>query len=180
MTDKKDKAIFLDRDGTINVDKGYVHKKEDLEFLPNAIEGMRKMQNSGYRLIITTNQSGIGKGLYGLEEYFAFREEILKQLVIHAIFVSAEYFCQHIAEDNCDCRKPRIGMLEKAAKDFDLNLRECWVVGNSERDIVAGIVADCRTIRILRAGEKSSLILPDFTAKDMLEAAEYILNNENK
>ena len=175
-----DKVVFLDRDGTIIVDKGYVHKKKDLEFLPNAVKGMKKLQNSGYRLIIASNQSGIGRGYFSKEDYFDFRHYMDEKLRKNKVSITAEYFCPHVPEDNCDCRKPRIGMLEKAARIFNLNLRECWMIGDSERDIQAGKSAGCRTIQILIGEEKTSLILPDFTARDLLEAADYILGNKNK
>ncbi len=174
------KAVFLDRDGTVNVDKGYVHKIKDLEFLPNAIKGLRKLQDAGYKLIIASNQSGIGRGLYAENEYFNFRDEMHKKLRKQGISITAEYFCPHIQEDNCDCRKPGTGMLEKAANGFNLNLRECWMIGDSERDVVAGITAGCSTIHVLTGDKANSLILPDFKAKDLLEAAEYILADKNK
>jgi D,D-heptose 1,7-bisphosphate phosphatase len=177
------KAIFLDRDGTINIDKGYVHKIEDLEFLPNAIEGLRKLQKE-YRLIIATNQSGIARGYYTEEDYFIFRNEMHKRLKEQGILITAEYFCPHHPKEGigkykvyCNCRKPKTGMLEQAAKDFNLNLNECWVIGDNVSDIDAGINANCRTIHVLTGEKTEPIIYANFVAKDLAEAANYILNN---
>jgi len=166
------KAIFLDRDGTINIDKGYVYKPEDLKFLPGAINGLRKLQEE-YKLIIITNQSGIGRGYYSKDDYFNFRDYMHKKLRKHGISITAEYFCPHNPEDNCNCRKPKTGMLEQAANGFDLNLKECWMIGDSSKDIQAGKNAGCKTIRVL-TGEENQIDYADFVARDLTEAAAYI------
>jgi D,D-heptose 1,7-bisphosphate phosphatase len=170
------KAIFLDRDGTINVDKGYIHKIEDLEILPNVIEGLKKLYGFGYKLIIITNQSGIGRGYYTEENYFALRDEMHKRLKNQGVLIIAEYFCPHNPEDNCKCRKPKTGMLEQAAKDFNLDLKECWMIGDKSLDIAAGKNAGCRTIHILTGHITSPLKEANFFTKDMIEAADYILH----
>lgn len=174
----KNKAVFLDRDGTINVDKDYVYKLEDLEILPNVIEGLKKLQKE-YKLIIVTNQSGIARGYYTESDYINFRNELLKRLNKRGIFLSGDYRCPHIKEDNCNCRKPKTGMLEEAARNFNLDLRECWMIGDSLSDIQAGKNAGCRTIHVL-TGEHEPVSYADFVAIDMMGAADYILNNKNK
>jgi len=177
------KAIFLDRDGTINIDKCYVHKIEDLEFLPNAIEGLKKLQRE-YKLIIITNQSGIARGFYTEKDYFTFRDEMHKKLRERGILITAEYFCPHhpkgIIEKYkvyCNCRKPKIGMLEQAVKDFNLNLNECWMIGDNISDIGAGKNASCRTIHVLTGEQKEPIVYANFVAKDLIEVADYILND---
>ena len=177
------KAIFLDRDGTINIDEGYVHKIEDLEFIPNVTEGLRRLQKE-YQLIIVSNQTGIGRGYYTEEDYFAFRNEMHKRLKEQGILITAEYFCPHHPEKGigkyrvyCNCRKPKIGMLEQAAQDFNLNLNECWMIGDNVSDIDAGKNANCRTIHVLTGEKKEPIVYADFVAKDLIEAANYILNN---
>ncbi len=183
----ENKAVFLDRDGTINVDKGYVYKIEDLEILPNVVEGLKLLRQAGYKLIIITNQSGIARGYYTEEDYFRFKKEMHEKLKEHEIFINAEYFCPHHPngtiekyKSDCDCRKPKTGMLEQAARDFNLNLRESWMIGDSLRDIQTGKNAGCRTIHILIREEKNLVKEAEFVARDMLEAAHYILNNKNK
>jgi D,D-heptose 1,7-bisphosphate phosphatase len=175
-----DKAIFLDRDGTLNQDFGYVHKTRDLVILPGVTEGLKALQREGYKLIIVTNQSGIGRGYYTKEQYLKFRDFFHKKLSKEGITITAEYFCPHIPEDNCDCRKPKPGMLEQAAKLFNVNLRDCWMIGDSEEDILTGRNAGCRTIQILAEKDKKPIDNADFIAKDLVGAANYILNKDNK
>jgi D-glycero-D-manno-heptose 1,7-bisphosphate phosphatase len=178
------KAIFLDRDGTITNSGDHIYKIEDLVFLPRVIEGLKKLQETGYKFIIVTNQAGIAKGLFSENEYFAFRNELYKRLDEQGILIDAEYFCPHHINGvigkykfDCNCRKPKTGMLEQAAKDFDLNLAECWMIGDNPSDLLAGKKAGCRTIHVLTGEEKKPVIYADFEAKDLVEAANCILIN---
>lgn len=180
------KTVFLDRDGTIILDQGYTHKIKDLEFLPDSIEGLRKLYDHGYNLIIVTNQAGIAKGKYKEEDYFTFKEEMQKRLKEKGVILTAEYFCPHhlmgVIERykiDCNCRKPKIGMLEQASKDFGLNLQKCWMIGDKDLDILAGKNAGCKTIHVL-TGESDVVAYADFTANNLFEAANYILTNNNK
>ena len=177
----KNKAVFLDRDGTINVDKGYIHKISDLEILPNVIEGLKLLRQAGYKLITVTNQSGIGRGYYTAEDYINFRNELLKRLNKRGVFLSGDYRCSHTEEDNCNCRKPKTGMLEQAARDFNLRLNDCWMIGDSSTDILAGMNSFCKTIHILTGAEKKTPVYANFFAKDMIRAADIILlEDKNK
>jgi len=176
----KNKAVFLDRDGTINVDKEYVHRIEDLEIIPKVVEGLKKLWVK-YNLIIITNQSGIARKFHTEEDYLKFREIIHKRLMYGGVYITAEYFCPHITEDNCGCRKPKTGMLEQAAKDFNLRLNDCWMIGDRTIDILAGMNSFCKTIHILTGAEKKTPVYANFFAKDMVEAADIILpENKNK
>ena len=175
------KAIFLDRDGTINFDSGYTHKIEDLEFIDSAIRGLQRMRHLGYKFIVATNQAGIAKGKFTEEDYFVFREEMHKRLKENGIIISAEYFCPHYSEGaiekykiNCNCRKPKTGMLEQAAKDFNLDLKKCWMIGDSISDILAGKNAGCRTIQVLTGKEKIESLDANFLAYDLLHASYFI------
>ncbi len=176
------KAIFLDRDGTINVDKHYIHKVEDLELIPFATEGMRLLSKN-YLLIIATNQSGIGRGLYSLEDYFVVREKLTQILNQEKIKISGEYYCPHHMEGvgeyklDCNCRKPKTGMLERASKDFNLELNECWMIGDKLSDIMAGKNAGCKTIHVLSGQTEKPILSANFVAKNLLDAADYILKN---
>lgn len=177
------KAIFLDRDGVINEDADYTHKIADLKFIPHSIEGLKLMQEAGYKLIIITNQAGIAKGKYGEEDYFSFRDEMHKRLGENGIEITAEYFCPHHLDGtiekytiDCPCRKPKSGMLEQAAKDFDLDLKECWMIGDMPSDIQAGKNAGCRAIQVMSGKEKIYSDEADFCTEDLLKAANYILS----
>ena len=176
------RAIFLDRDNTLIEDKGYVHKKKDLRFIPLVITGLKILQKE-YPLIIVTNQSGIAKGYYTEKDYLNFRNHMHKKFNESGIKIAREYFCPHHPEGKgeykleCKCRKPKIGMLEKAAYDFNLDLSLCWMIGDSETDIQTGVNALCETIYITN-GNKKNIKDADFIAPNLFEAAKYILQQE--
>lgn len=136
------KAVFLDRDGVINKDKAYVHRWEDFEFMPGAIEGMTLLQEAGFSLIIVTNQSGLARGYYTEAQYQAltvsFREELARQ----GVKLEGVYHCPHHPKGtvqklsiDCDCRKPAPGMLLKAARELGLSLPESILIGDKASDI---------------------------------------------
>lgn len=131
----KNKAVFLDRDDTINKDFGYVYQKEKLEFLPGAIEGLKKFQENGYKLIIITNQSGIGRGYFTEKQYLDFNNYFLSKLLENGVSIDKVYYCKHAPEDNCECRKPKLSLFEQAIIDFDIDLDSSCAIGDKERDI---------------------------------------------
>jgi D,D-heptose 1,7-bisphosphate phosphatase len=135
---QKNKAAFLDRDGTINVDKGYTYKIEDLEFLPGAVEGLKELQKKGYLLIIITNQSGIGRRYYTEKDYKIFMKELYTRLAKQGVKITADYYCPHIPEDNCGCRKPKIELVEKAIKEYNIDPSKSIFIGDKEIDMETG------------------------------------------
>lgn len=137
----KNKAIFLDRDGTINVEKDYLYKIENFEFLPNVITALQRLQSAGYLLIIITNQSGIARGYYKEEDYQKLNSWMLEELKQHGISITAVYYCPHHPEAfvpayriDCDCRKPKLGLYEKAIADFNIDLSSSFAIGDKIRD----------------------------------------------
>ena len=181
----KNKAVFLDRDGTITNPGDHLYKIEDMEFLPYSITGLKYLKNcSDYKLVIITNQAGIAKGFYSEKDYFAFRSELHHRLGKNGIIIDAEYFCPHHKEGivkkyaiDCDCRKPKTGMLEKAAKDFNLDLSKCWIIGDRESDILAGKNAGCRTIQVMTGEAKIPSSYTESVAQNLAEAAEIATMN---
>lgn len=131
----KNKAIFLDRDGTINKDFGYTYKTENLQFLDGAIEGLKNLYKNGYKLIIITNQSGIGRNFYNIKEYTKFTEYMLKQLKEYGIIIEKVYYCPHVETDNCECRKPNLGLFYQAIQEYDIDLDTSYAIGDRTRDI---------------------------------------------
>ncbi len=136
---EKRKALFIDRDGTINRDCPYCHKLEDLYIYDDAVALMKSYQERGYMIIILTNQSGIGRGYFTLDEFWAFHNALLRELEKRGVHVDATYFCPHTPEDNCPCRKPKTGLLEKAVKENNIDVENSIVVG--DRDDVDGEMA---------------------------------------
>jgi len=183
---KMNKALLLDRDGTINVDTGYTHKLEDLKFEDRAIEALKLAQRSSYKLIIVTGQSGIARGIYTERDYHRFMEDMYTELVQHGIKIDGEYFCPHHPEEgigdyrvDCDCRKPKTGLLKKAVKDHKINLSQSWVIGDKTDDIEMGRRAGCKTllVRTGKAGkDRHFKVTPTHIAKNLLEGVEYILS----
>ena len=131
------KAVFLDRDGVINIDKAYVYKIEDFEFCQGVFEALKHFQNLGYLLIVVTNQSGIGRGYYREEDFHTLTRWMRETLNEHTIIIDAVYYCPHAPEAMCNCRKPKSGMFENAIKALDIDVKKSWMIGDKESDIQA-------------------------------------------
>lgn len=169
------RAVFLDRDGTINFNEpGYVHKIKDFKFTPGALTALRKLSQTNYKIIIVTNQSGIGRNLFTKKDLEILHRWMLGEFRKEKIRIDKIYYCPHIAQDNCSCRKPKIGMLKEAVKDFGVNLSKSWIVGDSEREVQMGKEANLRTIFL---GKKSA-IKPHHQVENLAEAIRVILNQK--
>jgi D,D-heptose 1,7-bisphosphate phosphatase len=166
----KNKAIFLDRDWTINQDFSYVYKIEDLKLLEWAKEWLNELKNLWYKLIIITNQSWIWRWYYTMKDCNKFNEELETQLWLKFDWI---YICPHSPDDNCECRKPKTLLVEKAIKDFNLDINQCYFVWDKESDIETGINVWCKTVVINGSNYKCN-IEPDFCVNDLLEFAEMI------
>ncbi|MDR1092182.1 MAG: HAD-IIIA family hydrolase, partial [Prevotella sp.] len=130
------KAVFLDRDGTINKEVDFCHTKEDTMLLPGAVEGMRMLQEAGFFLIIVTNQSGIARGLFTEEEYLEYSKWFEKMLFERKVTITKTYYCPHLPEAavekykaECNCRKPKIALFEQAIADNDISSENSWAIG---------------------------------------------------
>ena len=174
------KAIFLDRDGTLNKDQGYVHKIEDFELLPGVIEGLKLLRDN-FIFIIITNQSGIGRGYYSEEDFLAFNNLLVETLAKEGISIETTYFCPHLKEENCDCRKPNTKYIDVSVDKYDINKAESWMIGDHPSDIQLGINAGTKTVFLLTGHGsnhtddlKERNITPTFIAEDFLTAAKFI------
>lgn len=146
--DGRRKAIFLDRDGVLNVEKSYVHRIEDFEFLPDVFDVLRVAQEKGYALVVITNQAGIGRGYYTENDFHSLNEWMLARFVEQGVRIDAVYFSPYHPEygigsykRESDCRKPGPGMIFRAAEELDLDLTRSYLVGDKESDIEAGLRA---------------------------------------
>lgn len=126
-------AVFLDRDGTINVDYGYVYQPEKLEFIPGSIEGMKLLQSQGFLLIIVTNQSGIARGYFTEEQMNRFHKVMAEKLNVYGVKIDGIYFCPHL--EGCTCRKPGVELYYRAQKDFNIDFSQSFVIGDNIRDL---------------------------------------------
>ncbi len=139
------KALFLDRDGVINIEKNYVYKIEDFEFIDGIFELTRKYQDMGYLIIVITNQAGIARGYYTENDFMKLTEWMQQEFEKNGIHITKVYYCPHhpdyglgIYKKDCDCRKPKPGMILKAKEEFNINLKESILIGDKESDIEAG------------------------------------------
>ena len=171
-------AIFLDRDNVIVEDVGYVHKIKDFKLIDNAVEGLKLLKK--YKLFIITNQSGIGRGYYALKDFESFNNHLLNELKKHKIKIQKTYYCPHRPEDDCDCRKPKIKLLKDAEKEFNVDLKKSFVIGDRKSDFEMGRNAGCKTIHVLTGHGNNSKndVKPDYFAKDLVDAAQWILKND--
>ena len=142
------KAIFLDRDGTIIKDKIYLSKPEEIEFINGVDEALEKFLLNNYKLIIITNQSGVGRGYFNIEDVEKVNDRIRQELLSRSITITDFYYCPHYVgsslneyDTKCDCRKPSPGLIIQAAKDYDIELCESFMIGDKESDILAGVNA---------------------------------------
>jgi D-glycero-D-manno-heptose 1,7-bisphosphate phosphatase len=134
-------AAFLDRDGVLNVDRGYVHQAEDWEWMPGAREAIRALNDAGFFVVVVTNQSGIARGFYGEPELAALHAFVAQDLARSGGRIDAFYHCPHGPDDACDCRKPLPGMLLRAIAEHDLDPRRSLLVGDRESDLQAAAAA---------------------------------------
>jgi D-glycero-D-manno-heptose 1,7-bisphosphate phosphatase len=143
------RAVFLDRDGTLNADRAdYVKRLEELSWLPGVFEPLRRLNEAGFELIVVTNQAAVAKRLTHEEEIERIHRVMASQLAQNGIQVAGFYYCPHDDRDDCECRKPRPGLLLRAAEELDIDLSRSWIVGDRERDLAAGWAAGCRAILV--------------------------------
>ena len=179
-------AIFLDRDGVINVDgPGYVESWSEFQFCPGALAAIRKLTEVGWEIYVITNQAGIAKGLYSEQRLMDIHWRMLLEIRRAGGQVLGIQFCPHTDEDACMCRKPRPGMLLKAAAKWGLDLTRSYFIGDSARDIQAGAVVGCTTLWVqthytderTQRQRDSMVVRPDYDVKDLTEAAAIILES---
>ena len=181
------RAVFLDRDGVINTEKNFILHSEDLEFIEKSPEAIRKINNSCFLAIVVTNQSAVARNLLSFEELERIHNKLEDELNKLGSYLDAIYYCPHhpdydIAKGNpgfikdCDCRKPNPGMLYMAAEKYNIDLKQSYLIGDSERDIIAGRQAGCTTIGV-RTGKDISRsgVRPDYVFRNLLESVEFIL-----
>ncbi len=178
------KAIFLDRDGTINElnSQGFVHQPDNFRFLPGALEGLKEFSKMGYKLIIVTNQSGIGHGFYTEEDMHSVHEKMVQLLSEEGIEIHDINYCPHKRGEGCSCRKPRPGMIATAIEKHGIDISRSFMVGDNTKDIKVGENAGLKTIGLntgygLKDGNIT--VKPDFMASSLLEAAEIVRKVEN-
>lgn len=178
------RAVFLDRDGTIIEDTGYVAGAERVKFMPGSIRAIALLGENGFRVIVVSNQAGVARGYFDEAMVQATNRYIQSVLAEHGTFIDRFYYCPHHKDGvigkyrrECHCRKPEPGMIEQGARDFNIDLRRSFVIGDHHSDIAAGQRAGCRTVLIGdgSSGDEEVIARPDRTARDLKEAVDWIL-----
>ena len=188
------KAIFLDRDGTINVEKHYLYKISDFEFLPGVVDALRKLQRAGYLLIIVTNQSGIGRGYYTEADFQKLNDWMVSTLKEQGVTIADVYYCPHLPDaqveeyrKECNCRKPKLGMYQQAILDYNIQIGQSYAIGDKIRDCAICESSPCKGFLIgenekpeVIANVKAGMMDRVWYANTLSEAADCIISSKFK
>ena len=165
---EQQKIVFIDRDGVINIEKNYLYKIEDFEFIDGVFESFKYILNHGFKIVIVTNQSGIGRGYYTYEEYQTLTNWIKNQFHNNGIEILGILCCPHSPLEKCNCRKPQIGMIEQLSKDINIDFQNSWMIGDKSSDIEFALNAGILNTIQVKSGHK-------FDEKE--SKAKYILDS---
>lgn len=176
------KVVFLDRDGVINQypgDTKYVNNWREFKFIPGSIEGIKKLNACGFKLYIISNQGGVSKGLYTQEDLDEINRNMSKEFKAQGARVEDIYYCTHVKSDNCDCRKPKTGLLEQAISNLSANPEISFFIGDSFADMEAALGFGAKSVLVFSGKEKASNrdqweFEPDHTFNDLKSAADYL------
>lgn len=183
--DKKCPAIFLDRDGVLTEEKKTILKPSQIKLYEGAYDCVERLKDAGYLVFVLTNQSGVARGLYTEEELISLHDRIQQETGVDKI-----YYCPHHPEGAvrqyaivCNCRKPKIGMIERACEEYNIDLTKSWVVGDRESDILMGKNANLKTILVMTGygeGEMERGVKADIVAKDLTDAVRNIVGTSKE
>ncbi len=167
------KAVFLDRDGVINVDIEYLHEPEKFKLAPKVLEACTLLAQHDYAIILVTNQAGIGLGYFEHEDFYRINRKMFKELSPSGIQLDRIYYCPHAFSEPCQCRKPNPGMIERGFRELNLIREGSWMIGDRATDIEAGQKSSLKTILIGDA--EGAQCHPDYQADNLLQAVEHLL-----
>ncbi|MCA6071052.1 MAG: HAD-IIIA family hydrolase [Endomicrobium sp.] len=183
----KKSAVFLDRDGTLIFDRNYLNSPQQVKLYSFAAESINKLRTAGFKIIIVTNQSGIGRGMITEEELEKVNKKFISLLKIAGAKIDGLYYCPHIDSDNCCCRKPKTGMVMQGSKDFSIDLKKSYTIGDSARDYLLGFNMGGKGILVLTGhGKKQQIkvskekIKPFAVCKTLKQAVDLIIKNTKK
>ncbi|MFU9135464.1 D-glycero-beta-D-manno-heptose 1,7-bisphosphate 7-phosphatase [Erwinia tasmaniensis] len=169
-------AIFLDRDGTMNVDHGYVHEIDNFQFIDGAIDAMRELKKMGFALVMVTNQSGIARGIFNEDTFMQLTEWMDWSLADREVDLDGIYFCPHLPDavveeyrQQCDCRKPQPGMLLSAQQELNIDMAASYMVGDKPEDMLAGKAAGVGKKVLVRSGKP--------VTEEGENAADWVINS---
>jgi D-glycero-D-manno-heptose 1,7-bisphosphate phosphatase len=185
----KAKAVFLDRDGVINEERGYVHTPDQFVLIPRVVDAIRRLRSAGFKVVVVTNQSGVARGFFNIAAVDRLHLHLQSLLAAEGQQVDKIYYCPHHCEGTitaysvkCDCRKPMPGLLLRAALELNLDLRLCYLIGDKLSDIQAGRRAGVKKVFLVSTGHPLSveaISYADHVAHDTYEAVSVILGKES-
>ena len=180
-------AIFLDRDGTLNPDPGYINSPDIFHLYTDTIIALKLLSKTKLPLILVTNQSGVGRGLIKTRSLEKIHDKLDNLLLKHGVKLADKYYCPHLPDDFCKCRKPEVGMFNRSAKDHKINLKESYLIGDSKADIIAASRIGAKKI-LVRTGNGSMVesemnkigLIPDFIGENITDCAKYVVQFESE
>lgn len=178
------KAVFLDRDGTINAGIPFHERVDSVDkvlLLPNTLEALQRLaQLKDYKVFFVTNQAGIAEGLISLEQFNEINNEVLRQIAPSGIHIAKSYLCPHGEGSTCECRKPKPKLLQDAAREFDIDLSQSWMIGDRPSDVMTGVNAGTKTILVKTGAPTAESAEATATLPSLLEAMQYIAAHANE
>lgn len=171
------KALFLDRDGIINIDHGYVYMTKDFEFTKGIFEICALFQSLGYTLFVVTNQSGIARGYYKEEDFRHLTQWMVQQFKQKGIKIEKVFYCPHLPNANCKCRKPNTGMIEQAISEYSIDLLHSWIIGDKQSDI--DLAHNAHIANSISIGDEN-IQNATFKFKTLQGCLEYLQENQGK
>ena len=185
------KAVFLDRDGTIIEDVGYISSPSQINFIPGSIEAIKKLNEAGYKVVVITNQAGVARGITTEVMVQTVDKVLHRKILSGGAHLDGIYYCPHHPEhgvypykQNCECRKPHTGLIKKATKDHQIDLSQSFMIGDKTSDVEAGKKAGVKTVFVLTghgAKEVDELTQkPDYIAQNLAEAVKWVLSTSKK
>ena len=180
------KVVFLDRDGTINRDSpAYIKSREEFEFLPGSLEAIKNLTVNGFVNFVITNQSAVPRHLISLNELDFVHNMMNETVALNGGEIKDIFYCPHMPEEGCDCRKPEPGLIHQARKKYRIDLTAAVMVGDSPKDVECARRAGCGRAVLVKSGKegdvedelKTRQVFPDYVAEDLLDAAKWIISN---
>jgi len=177
------KAVFIDRDGTINIDGPYLDDPDKFKMYPNVGKGVKKLKDQGFKIIVITNQSGIARGYFTEEVLSKIHERMSMEFNEFGVELDGIYYCPHHPDNACGCRKPKTGLFENAIEKHDIDVDRSYMIGDKILDICAGQKIGVKTVLIPEAHNRTKILseknewecCPDYIADDFMEAAKWII-----
>jgi D-glycero-D-manno-heptose 1,7-bisphosphate phosphatase len=177
----RNRAVFVDRDGTINANIGYINDPKNLKIYPSVAKGIKILKENGFKIIVITNQSGITRGFFSEGILEKIHQKMRNELSKKGASIDAIYYCPHHPDDGCNCRKPNIGLFKKAIKELNIDVKHSFIIGDRMLDVEAGYKIGCKTILVPENKEKvekemrESNIEPDYICDDFYSGVKWIL-----